>query len=117
MLLEVKIMSFDTEGFLGNQASEIIKENYESHKDIFELCEEINLYAQSVKDDFKIYQDDMQGILATTLFSKILNTFQAVVILYKYGLNSQSKMLTRVELESLFTLKSTIKDKIMFIYL
>jgi len=104
-------MSFDEYGFLGNYENEVIKDNYEKHIYIFKICEETNAYAQNAKCDFKINQFDRQGLLAISLFSKILNTFQAVVILYKYGLSSQAKMLTRVVLESLFVMKSIIKDE------
>lgn len=104
-------MSFDINGFLGESVDEVVKSNYEKQIDIFRICEEINTYAQNVKYDFKINNYDMQGLLAITMFSKILNTFQAVIILYKYGLSSQAKMLTRIELESLFILKCIIDDE------
>lgn len=104
-------MSFDEYGFLGDYGNEIVEYNYENHVEIFKICEEINSYAQNIKYAFKINEYDIQGLLAISLFGKVLNTFQAAVILYKYGLNSQSKMITRVQLESLFILKSIVKDK------
>jgi len=104
-------MSFDTDGFLDNQVNEIIKENYELHKDIFNLCEDINRYAQEIKYNLNINSNNFQGIVATSIFIKILNIFQSVVILYKYGLDSQSKILTRTAIESLFVLKCIVKDE------
>lgn len=45
------------------------------------------------------------------MFIKILNLFQAVVILYKIGLDSECKILTRTALESFFVLKCIVKDE------
>ena len=104
-------MSFDEYGFLGDYGNKIVKYNYENHIKVFKICEEINNYAQNIKYAFKINGYDIQGLLAISLFGKVLNTFQTAVILYKYGLSSQSKMITRVQLESLFILKSIVKDK------
>lgn len=104
-------MPFDTKGILGEQVNEIIKENYELYEDIFKLSEEINLYAQDIKYKLNIKSDDLQGIVAAALFIKILNTFQSIVILYKMGLDSQCRILTRAVLDSLFVLKCIVKDE------
>jgi hypothetical protein len=105
------VMPFDKKGLLGEEVNEIIKENYEQNKDVFKLSEEINMYAQEIVDLLNINSNDTQGIVAGTLFIKILNTFQSVVILYKIGLDSQCKILTRAVLENLFVLKCIVKDK------
>lgn len=104
-------MPFNKKGLLGEDVNEIIKENYEQYKDIFKLSEEINMYAQEITYLLNINSKDTQGVVAGSLFIKILNTFQSVVILYKIGLDSQCKILTRAVLENLFVLKCIVKDK------
>lgn len=103
-------MPFNKKGLLGEDVNELIKENYEQYKDIFKLSEEINMYAQEITYILNINSNDTQGVVAGTLFIKILNTFQSVVILYKIGLDSQCKILTRALLEYLFVLKCIVKD-------
>lgn len=103
-------MPFETKGVLGEQVNEIIKENYKLYKDIFELSEEVNMYSQEITYLLNIKSNDTQGIVSTVLFIKILNTFQSIIILYKIGLESQCKALTRSALESLFVLKCITKD-------
>lgn len=103
-------MPFDKKGLLGEDVNELIKENYEKYKDIFKLSEEINMYAQEVIYLLNINSNDSQGVVAASLFIKIINMFQSVVILYKIGLDSQCKILTRALLENLFVLKCIVKD-------
>ncbi|MTI86241.1 MAG: hypothetical protein FH756_20690 [Firmicutes bacterium] len=104
-------MSFDIDGFLGEQMNEIIQDNYSLHENVFKLCEEVNRYSQKIKYGFNINSNDLQGIITTSLYLKIHNTYQASVIMYKYGLNSQAKICVRAALESLFVLRSIVKDK------
>lgn len=103
-------MSFDINGYLGNQVEEILEDNYKNHQQAFEICEEINRYANQLKAGFKINSLDRQGIFSTILYIKIHNAFQGAVIMYKYGLNSEAKVITRSALEFLFILKAIVKD-------
>jgi len=102
-------MSFDENGFLGKQIHDIINGNYENHSDLFLLCEEINRFAQSIKYKFNINSEDMRGIIAASLFIKVHNAFQGSVIMYKYGLDTEAKVIIRTALESLFALKAVVK--------
>jgi hypothetical protein len=104
-------LSFDINGFLGVQINEIIHENYERHKELFLLCKEINMFAQSTKFKFDIHSEDMRGIILASLFIKVHNAFQGSVIMYKYGLDTEAKVITRTALESLFALKAVVKHE------
>ena len=64
-------MPFDTKGLLGEDVNEIIKENYELYKDIFKLSEEINMYSQEVMYLLNINSNDLQGVVAASLFIKL----------------------------------------------
>lgn len=104
-------MSYEINGYLGNQIEEIKKENYTNHQYIFKQCEEINRFAQKIKYDFNINSEDNQGIIATILYMKIHNAFQGAVIMYQYGLDTEAKTLVRSALEAMFVLKAVIKDE------
>jgi len=104
-------MPFEINGYLGEQAEEILEDNYTNHQEVFKICEEINRYAQQLKTRFNINSLDRQGIFSTILYLKIHNAFQGAVIMYKYGLNSEAKVITRSALEFLFILKAIVKDE------
>ncbi|MCT4594194.1 MAG: DUF5677 domain-containing protein [Anaeromicrobium sp.] len=104
-------MPFKINGYLGKQVEGILEDNYTNHKQVFKTCEEINRYAQQLKSKFNINSLDRQGVFSTILYLKIHNAFQGAVIMYKHGLNSEAKVITRTGLEFLFILKAIVKDE------
>lgn len=100
-------MPFDEFGFLGSQINDISSQIYESNQDIFGLCHDLNHFAQKVKFEFSI-DDNKNGqkVIAAILFIKIINGFQSTVLLFKHGLVSDAKVITRVTMETMFKLKA-----------
>ncbi|WP_175532137.1 DUF5677 domain-containing protein [Paenibacillus sp. yr247] len=64
-----------------------------------------------MKDRVKIYPDNIKGILAATLFIKVTNCFQAIVLLSKKGLGIECAILTRALLEVTFPLKAIVESE------
>lgn len=104
-------MPFDSRGFLGEQIISISKEIEEENRYIFDLCYELNELAERTKFKFIIHTDNGQEVLGASLFVKILQGFQATLVLFRMGLGAEGKILTRVILESLFILKAICKDE------
>ena len=103
-------MSFDKHGFLGNQINEVMKDIYDSHKDLFDYCYELNDFAYKINSHTKIHKDNGLEVIGSSLHIKILNGFQATVILSKRGLDVEAKIITRTILEALFVLKSITEN-------
>lgn len=93
-------------GYLGNEINEIKEKIYENHKALFDLCIEINQFCQIFKYELKVDKDDNIGIVSTLLFFKLLDTYQTVVLLYQYGLDTQARSINRTILEGLWVLKN-----------
>lgn len=104
-------MSFNEEGYLGGEIDAISESIHKEYKDLFDYCYELNSFAQKVKFEFNIHQDILQEIIASCLFVKILNGFQAGIILFKKGLSSEGKIITRTIIEGTFILGAICKDR------
>jgi len=93
-------------GYLGQEINEAKQNIYRSNQALFDLCFEINQFSQIVKYELKVDDTDNIGIVSTLLYFKILDTYQSVILLYQYGLDSQAKTVNRTILEALWVLKN-----------
>lgn len=99
-------MSFDKFGFLGTQIEEISEQIYRNNLELFDLCYDLNHFAQKVKFEFSIDSNNGQQVVEASLFIKVLHGFQSAVLLFKYGLASDGKVIVRSIMETMFTLKA-----------
>ncbi len=70
----------------------------DSYKEHFELAEEINLFAHSVLREIsngRVHNKDARELVTTTLFLRIMESYQGVLLLVKKGLIPPSKMILR----------------------
>lgn len=104
-------MSIDKKGFLGEQIHEFSRDIINNNKELFDLCFDFNQFAHEVKYRFQFHSEDERAIIAACLFIRILNGFQAVVILAKYGLPIESNMVLRNLFQTLCILKLVVKNE------
>lgn len=104
-------MSINKKGFLGEQIQEFSRNIINNNKELFDLCFDFNQVAHDVKFRFPIDSEDDRAIIATCLFIRILNGFQAVVILAKYGLSIESNMILRNLFQTLCILKRVVENE------
>ncbi len=100
------MLMLNLNGYLGTEIIATKKEIYENHKELFDLCIEINQFCQIFKYELKIDDTDNIGIVSTLLFFKLLDTYQTVVLLYNYGLDTQARIVNRTILEGLWVIKN-----------
>lgn len=91
------------QGFLRQEFTSHYKEIYRKYKDLFSFADKINQYCHDLLFNkipkIEIGQDE-QKKLVLMLYSRILETFQGIIILTKRGMMPQAKMLTRCMIES-----------------
>jgi hypothetical protein len=104
-------MPFKENGFLGKEAGKMAIQIYERNKDFFELCYKINRFAEKIKFKFEVHNQDGQEIIAACLFMKMLEGFQASIILTNRGFAQDTRVVIRTMLEALFLLKTCCEDK------
>lgn len=98
-------------GHLGLEAFNSRNTIRQKHKDVFELVADVNMYANDVASKTKIDSDNVQELVAGCLYARILNGFDAFVILAQMGLESDSKIILRTLLEILFLMGAICKDE------
>ena len=99
-------MPIDKFGFLGQEITKKKSELENKFKDIFKECYRVNEFAQNVKFNFEINKQNAQEVYAVCCFIKILNGFQASIILLRYGLTIESNLILRCLLETFIILKN-----------
>jgi hypothetical protein len=104
-------MDFNERGFLGTAIVEFVAHIEKQYPKLLDLCYRTNELAQSVKHDFRVDTADGQQVLAVTIFMRMLNGFQAVVVLARMGLRTDAQVVARGTLEALFVLKLICEDK------
>src|SRR5208283_4847625 len=92
---EVSKMSFQKYGFLGQQARDNIENIRKLHPGLFQFVDEVNEYTHKVIAEVTFNPNDLHECLIGTLFAKMFHSFQAVVILAQYGLESDSNIILR----------------------
>lgn len=102
---------FDEKGFLGLQARDFALDLLKKYKDWFDLCSDINIFSQRSKYGLVIHNMDGQEVISVCLFLRILNGFQACMILAGCGLVVEGEVLLRSMFEALFIMKACMKDE------
>ena len=102
---------FYQKGFLGNQITEVTEAILKKHQPFFDTCYKVNELAYMTFFETKPNNQDLQQLLAITLFIRILNGFQSIVVLARLGLAFDAKVVLRGVLESLFIEKFLCEEK------
>jgi hypothetical protein len=104
-------LNFDEAGFLSEQINQIKEEIYHQYKKNFDLCYEVSSFAEKVKYEFHIHPDNGQEVITACLFIRLLETYQAAIVLIERGFDSQVKAMIRMLLETLMVLKICCDDE------
>ena len=104
-------MDFNEKGFLGTAIDEFSRSAQAQYVKFFELTRQINELAHALKFELQAHNRDHQEYLAATLFLRLLNGFQATVILGIKGLLFEGKVVLRSVIESLFILRLLCKEE------
>jgi hypothetical protein len=101
----------DEKGFLGKEVEKWIQEIRYAHKDFFALADEVNKYCQKAMYSFEAHNRDKQEVLVSTLYLRVLNNYQASILLAERGMMPQSGVLARAMIEALFSLCAIAKNE------
>jgi hypothetical protein len=104
-------MDFNEKGFLGTAIDEFSKSVQIQYARFFQLSHQINELAHATKFELQVHNLDPQEYLAATLFLRLLNGFEATVILGTKGLLFEAKVVLRSVIETLFILKLLCKEE------
>jgi hypothetical protein len=104
---------FNEKGFLGSQIDEFTTSAKTRYSQFFDLAYKANELAHVLQFELngKVHNRDPQEFISATLYLRILNGYQATVMLAMKGLIFEAKVVLRSLLESLFILKCVSKEE------
>ena len=108
--MTAELNDINEKGFLGKEIEQFTVSVQQRHSAFFDLCYQLNDYAQAIKSQLRIDNRNGQQVLATTVFLRILNGAQAVVILARVGLITDAMVVLRALVEATFILKNLCDD-------
>ena len=107
-------MPFETNAFLGKQIEVIRNKHVNNNKEILTLLNEINREFNKILHNLKHTNHINKDYFIIGLLCKIIQSYNSVIILSNYGLESDSKVVLRTMMESTFNLRAIIYDEEYF---
>jgi len=103
--------TIETDGFISDQAVEgraIFRDRF---SDIFALAEDMNRVAVLKIGEAKLADIDNGLFILFLLTIRIIESYEAIIILMERGMLAPAKLIIRPLLEAMFTLAALVKDK------
>ena len=111
-------MSFQEQGFLSKETPEIRRITRRAYSRVFNKCHEVNGLAHRFRNAIQLDYNNQLHIVSTCLLQRMLDSFQAVVILMETGLEADSNTILRSSLETMLILrKLTVEPSFLLKYI
>lgn len=102
--------TIERDGFLSEEAEEGHMKIIEAYKVVFTLGRETNQEAMNLLRAIHLDWNDKGRIIASALFIRIVETYQAILLLLQMGMVAQARMLVRTGLDALFSMAAIARD-------
>ena len=100
----------EIDGFLSGEAEKGRNNFYLNYKDIFDFAKDLNKFCMKYMQEQKVEWNDKHKLIIKILFVRILENYQAILLLVERGIISAAKALTRTTLETVFILGGLQKN-------
>ncbi|SNB44929.1 DUF5677 domain-containing protein [Geobacter sp. DSM 9736] len=97
-------------GFLSEEIKEWIQKHRKENEKWFSLSERCSKLGQEVLLSIKVNNNDLQKILVSLWFNRLLSHFQAIVLLMERGMLYEAQILLRTLVEVSFSLVSVAEN-------
>jgi len=104
-------MSINEEGFLSKDIELWVEKYRKENYKLFNTCKNLNRHAQSILSELEITSEDIQKIISSSLFIRLLGQYQSVFVLIERGMINEAKIILRVMLDGLFILLAILKNE------
>lgn len=102
--------SYDQNGFLSGQIGAWIEAHQESHRDIIDRAQKLNRDCHRFLDDRSPNWDDEKQVVSYVLFIRILELYQAIIVVDKHGMTTPTQIIFRSLIEAGFHFFAIQKD-------
>jgi hypothetical protein len=100
----------EIDGFLSNEADEGRNIILNSYREAFILAKDLNRQSMTLFREYSLCMNNEVTIAIAALMTRIVETYQGVVIMLERGMTSQARMLVRSQLEALFQMAAMVKN-------
>ena len=100
----------EIDGFLSQEADDGRNVILNSYRDAFLLAKDLNRESMSLFREYSLCLNNEVKIAIAALMTRIVETYQGVLIMLERGMTSQARMLVRSQLEALFTMAALVKN-------
>lgn len=102
---------FDEDGFLADDDLDFIPALESRYGKYIEICKELNTCSQKLLYELDVHNRHTPELLSSILFSRVLTTYQAALLVSFKGMRQQVNILIRCVLEPLFPLVAISKNQ------
>jgi hypothetical protein len=102
--------ALDEDGFLGGRIEAWIREHRASHKDLLTLAETLNRESHAFLHGRAVRISDTRRLTSIVLFARMMELYQAVLLVVDRGSRSGARVLFRAFLEAFFHFAAIHKD-------
>ena len=102
--------TFNEQGFLANDFSFFTDEANAKHGDLISICMELSHLAWRFQYSLSIHSQYPPETIGSILYTRVLSTYQAAILLSRRGMKHQVQVLIRCMLEPLFPLVAISND-------
>ena len=103
-------MNYEEQAFLGDETPKIRELTRKAYAHVFTKCEEVNGLALCVRNAIQLDYDNQLHIVSICLLQRIIDSFQAVVILMEIGIEADCNTIMRCSLETMLILRKLTED-------
>jgi len=100
----------ETDGFLSQEAKNGISQIIAKYEDAFRFYKELNRLSMLFLNKIKLDWKNTYRLVVNTLILRVVENFQAILLMLERGMLVPSKVLTRANLETLFILAALQKE-------
>jgi hypothetical protein len=100
----------EIDGFLSNEAEDGRNLVINSYREAFVLSKDLNRQAMSLFREYNLCMNNEIKIAIAALMTRIVETYQGVILMLERGMTSQARMLVRSQLEALFQMAAMVKN-------
>ena len=102
--------TIEIDGFLSNEAEEGRNLVLNSYQEAFSLAKDLNRHAMRLFREYSLCMNNEVKIAIAVLMTRIVETYQGLIIMLERGMTSQARMLVRSQLEALFQMAAMVKN-------
>ena len=100
----------EIDGFFSNEADEGRNMVLSSYREAFILAKDLNRQSMNLFREYSLCMNNEVKIAIAALMTRIVETYQGVIIMLERGMTSQARMLVRSQLEALFQMAAMVKN-------